>query len=198
MNDGITNSLIRDNLFIEIKFGRELLDEMVSKYGKIGWNYYIDRLEHHRISNIDAGHSNCMPVSVRINFIKEDFQGVDLSNMNFSNTCMTECCFEGGDLSHCKIGSVADSSFKNANLSMASFHGDISGASFAYAMLDCTNFKDAIFDTRRSPVHLPIHYLGSCNTYPFQIEDSDCHKSEPISALPPASVELCSFYGDLR
>jgi len=106
------------------------------------------------VGSIHTRYAN-LPLSARYTFRGENFDGLDLSDFDFTTIEFEQCSFVGATLSNTSFrstrrcdfslaagestffGDVEDSRFSDSALDSARFDGDIAGADFGSARLEC-------------------------------------------------------------
>jgi hypothetical protein len=200
----ISGWTIRGNLNVKAEFGRDLFDLILNKFGKNGWNMYVERLRRH---NIFAMFSTpepvdetefCMPVCLEINLAGESFRGQDLSGLDFSIIELEKADLSGANLTGSVLGGVAGANFRDSVLTHALLSSDISGADFTGAKTNWLRNRCAKYRKKSPPIGLPASLMKRMRPFPehWETETPSLTKDTDFP-LKPISTKLCSFWGEM-
>lgn len=200
----ISGWTIRGNLVVKSVYGRDLFDRILTNFGKNGWNMYIERLRRHSLFATFTGPEPvdetefCMPVCLEINLSGNSFCDMDLRGLDFSIVDMDHADLSGADLSGSVLGNVADSIFRDSNLTRALLDGDVSGAHFEDAKKKWLRSRWAKYFSKNPPIGLPAGLMKRMRPFPAHWEAEKGSQSKDLEfPLKPISTTLCSTWGEM-
>ena len=150
------------------------------------WNDFVAELARLGLVPI-AWSRGERPPPVGVTF---DFRGLRVTCCRLDGIDFTFCDlgganFQGSSLKNAKIGDCPKANLRNTKLQGAEFRGDVSGAEFAGAITDGTDFSHAYYLSGQPPVGLPPEVTAAIESVP---RNPDGRTDEPFT--PPLRARV--------
>lgn len=200
----VSGRTVRGNIYVRTVYGRDLFDDILSRFGKTGWNLFAERLEQHSLSGICSNPSladkagYCEPIYMEVDLSGGSFEKMDLSGLNMSDVRSTKADFTGSNLAGSILGAVEGAVFRDANLTRAEFNDDISGVDFTGADTKHIRLSEAKFRKRSPPIGLSPALMKRIRPFPAHWDmDGGSQPKDTGKSIKPISTTLCSVWGEM-
>lgn len=195
---------VKGNIFISSSFGRDLFDEILSRFGKTGWNLFAERLGSFATYNICpnpevANRADfCKPIYIEVDLSEESFKGMDLSGLCLFDVLLRRADLTGSNLTGCHLGEVTGAVFRQANLTNAQIIGDVSGADFTGAILKNVRLRQASYLKKKPPIGVSDILMKRMITFSeYGFDDEEYTRKSVLKLLKPKRTCLESLWGEM-
>lgn len=199
----IKGRTVKGNIFIKSTFGRDLFDEILSRFKKTGWNQFAERLgsvaEYDICPNPVVANrvKFCKPIYIEVDLSSESFKNMDLSGLCLFDVILKKADFTGSNLTGCLLGEVTGAIFRQANLTDSEIIGDVSGADFTGAILKNIRLRQSMYLKKNPPIglsHIVMKRMSAVSEYGY---DGETHELNTPPKLLKSKTTLDSVWGEM-